>query len=115
MRLGIVVMPMMSWAMIGCSAASAEAPDASNPFHCGVAFSVYKGIAEASGKPGAEMLGQRMKVEAAKAAALPESKRTRAEGEALMKRLLADPDEAYETVVACMKRQDAEQTARKTN
>ena len=102
------LLPIAVWVLTGCSAAKAEAPDSTNPFHCGVAFSVYKGIAEAHGKPGAEMLGRRMQLEAIKARALPPEKRTRAEGDALMKRLLADPDEAYETVFACMKRQDAE-------
>jgi hypothetical protein len=109
MRLALLA--MVVWVLSGCSAAKPKAPDPNNPFHCGVAFSVYKGIAEASGKPGAQMLGQRMKAEALKARALPANMRTHEEGDALMKRLLASPDEAYETVFACMKRQDAERAA----
>ena len=106
MRFRCVALPLLALIVTNCSA-KAEEPDASNPFHCGVAFSVYYGIAKSTGNNAVGMLEGRMRTEAARVAALPASKRTRAEGEALSKRLLADPDEAYETVVACMKRQDA--------
>ena len=108
MKLRCVALPLLALIFTNCSAARAEEPDASNPFHCGVAFSVYYGMAKATENNNAvEVLERRMRTEAARAAALPASKRTRAEGEALSERLLADPGEAYETVVACMKRQDA--------
>ncbi len=54
------------------------------------------------------MLERRMRAEAMKAAALPASQRTRAKGEALSKRLMENPDEAFEAVEGCMKRQDAQ-------
>lgn len=107
MKSRCVALPLLTLVVANCNAAKAEEPDANNPFHCGVAFSVYHGIAKSSGSNAVSMLEGRMKTEADRAAALPASQRTRAEGEALSKRLLADPDEAYETVVACMKRQDA--------
>ena len=108
MYLRLLALPAFALVIANCSAARAEAPDPSNPFHCGVAFSVYYGIAKSTGSSAVQMLEHRMKAEAAKAAALPSSERTRAEGEALSKRLAADPDEAYQTVFKCMKRQDAE-------
>jgi hypothetical protein len=98
----------MALALASCSAANAEAPDPSNPFHCSIAFSVFHGIAKASGGSTARMLERRMTTEAEKEIALPSSRRSRAEGEALRKRLLANPGEAYATVVECMKRQDSE-------
>ena len=107
MKCRCAALPLLALAVANCSPANAEEPDASNPFHCGVAFSVYLGIAKSSGSNGVSMLERRMKIEADRAAALPASQRTRAEGEALSKRLPAHPDEAYETVAACMKRQDA--------
>jgi hypothetical protein len=108
MRTRLFAIPMMASAIASCGPAKAGTVDVSNPFHCGVAFSVYYGIAKSTGSTGVTMLERRMKDEAIRAAALPASERTRAEGEALSKRLMADPDKAYETVVACMKRQDAE-------
>ena len=95
-------------ALSSCGVAQAKSADPNNPFHCGVAFSVYYGIAKAKSLNGEAMLRERMTREAIKARSLPASQRTRAEGEALMKRLLENSDEAYETVMACMKRQDAE-------
>ena len=101
---------LLALALASCGALEAEAPDPSNPFHCGIAFSVFHGRAKATGDSAVRMLERRMKVEAEKTIALPSSKRTREEGEAVRKRLLAHPNETYQTVVECIKRQESEES-----
>ena len=75
MKLRCVVLPMLALIFTNCSAARPEEPDVSNPFHCGVAFSVYYGMAKATENNNAvEVLERRMRSEAARAAALPASR-----------------------------------------
>jgi hypothetical protein len=90
--------------LAGGGAAKAETRDSSNPVHCGVAFAVYHHIAKVQGLKGAEMFEKQMHIEAARARALPPSKRNRAEGIAFGTRLAADPDATYKLVVECLKR-----------
>lgn len=108
MRLSLFAIILMASVSGGCDAGNSGGVDISNPFDCGVALSVYYGIAKSTNNPGAPMLERRMRAEAMKAAALPASQRTRAKGEALSKRLMENPDEAFEAVEGCMKRQDAQ-------
>ena len=104
----LLVFPALAGLLSGCGAANASAPDTSNPYHCGVAFSMFYGMAKSSGSEHATDMHRRMTWEAEKAKALPASSRSKSEGEALMERLMADQKEAAATVFACMQNQDAD-------
>jgi hypothetical protein len=112
MTVRLLLAPAAALLISGCNMTGADEPDPTNPFHCGVAFSILYGMAKSSGSPHEAMMYRRMTWEAQKAGALPASERSREEGEALMKRLMADQQEVSETAFACMQRQDQDPSFR---
>ena len=93
----------------GCAEAHASTDaDPANPVHCGVALSIYYGIAMADKHPSLPEWERRMVWEGRRASRLPAERRTRAEGEALHKALLPDADRTAELVMECVRREDAD-------
>lgn len=98
------------FALTGGGCAKGESPpfDQKNPFHCGVALTLSRGLAISQGKHDRFLreLHARIRWAGEKSRALSPSQRTREEGLALLNWLYAHPTVAADRSISCLAEQD---------